>query len=189
MRPGTSKPYNLQACEIPNSWASLETRPVANTERRLGTPSPERARLNPSCFFPSKPAAANLELCVPTVSKHAVVLHLRDPYDEVHSSQTYKVPQSRRLPREALYLLCTRQTCHHQQILEVVLKLPQTAPPEISLLTCLAHAASGSCRSGRSRRVCRRPFCHVTSGPIPSQSQSQTAEELLNMLRMWDHQS
>ena len=109
MRPGTSKPYNLQACEIPNSWASLETRPVANTERRLGTPSPERARLNPSCFFPSKPAAANLELCVPTVSKHAVVLHLRDPYDEVHSSQTCKVPQSRRLPRVLLngFLIAT----------------------------------------------------------------------------------
>ena len=54
----------------------------------------------------------------------------------------------------------------------LTLKLIQTAPPEISLLTCLAHAASGSCRSG-SRRVCRRPFCHASSGPISSPSQSQ----------------
>ena len=54
----------------------------------------------------------------------------------------------------------------------VTLKLIQTAPPEISLLTCLAYAASGSCRSG-SRTVCR-PFCHLDSWPISSQSQSQT---------------
>ena len=45
MRPGISKPDNLQAWEIPNFWASLETRPVANTEWGVGTPSPERAEL------------------------------------------------------------------------------------------------------------------------------------------------
>ena len=39
-------------------------------------------------------------------------------------------------------------------------------------VSCLAQAAAGSCRSG-SRTVCR-PFCHLDSWPIPSQSQSQT---------------
>ena len=43
VRPGTSEPYNLQACGIPNSWASLETGPVVNTECGPGTPSTERA--------------------------------------------------------------------------------------------------------------------------------------------------
>ena len=45
MRPVTAKASNLQACEIPNSWTSLETRPVADTERRLGTPSTERVKV------------------------------------------------------------------------------------------------------------------------------------------------